>query len=80
MKINCGPDQKTKHEIDCVKARREAARLKEWHNFFALIPRRVGNYDCRWLEMIERRFPNAEAFGSNVGRIHPDFAEYRAKK
>lgn len=44
MRINCGPTPKER-----VK------KLKQWHPFFALWPRRVGPNDCRWLETIERK-------------------------
>lgn len=44
MKINCGP---TKDE------REEAAR--QWHDWFAWFPVRVGSKDCRWLEGVQRR-------------------------
>jgi hypothetical protein len=44
MKINCG---ETWEEA--------AERISNWHRHFALIPRRVGTKDCRWLEIIERR-------------------------
>lgn len=80
MKFNCGPDKKTEYEINCVKAKERAAYLREWHDFFALIPRRVGNYDCRWLETIQRRYPRAEAFGDSVGFAAEDrHREFRAK-
>ncbi len=42
MKFNCGhwPDKKK--------------RLENWHRFFAIFPRKVDAYDCRFLETIER--------------------------
>ena len=44
MKFDCGP---TYQERITAK--------KEWHRWFALLPRRVGSNDCRWLEYIERK-------------------------
>lgn len=43
-------------KIDCGMTREERdAYLKKWHPFFAILPRRVGSRDCRFLERIERR-------------------------
>lgn len=44
MKLSCGPTYKI------WRAKRE-----EWHRFFALWPRRVGDFECRWLEFIEKK-------------------------
>ena len=44
MKINCGPSYEER-----------LAAKKDWHRWFALIPRRVAPGDCRWLEYIERK-------------------------
>lgn len=44
MKINCG-----------MSYRAKLIYWSKWHRFFAIWPRRVGEYDCRWLEFIERR-------------------------
>lgn len=49
MKLNCGP---TTEERYYAKQR----YLNNWHTFFALWPRRIGDsQECRWLETIERR-------------------------
>ena len=45
MKFACG---KSKDEKEAAK--------KEWHTWFAWYPVKVGSYDCRWLEAVERRF------------------------
>lgn len=51
MKINCGPSPETKE-----RARRaEFRRLQEWNDFYAVWPRRVGENDCRFFELIERK-------------------------
>ena len=51
MKFNCGPTHEEKQELRKI----EEAKLKEWHPFFAVTPKRVGSYDCRFLEWIERK-------------------------
>lgn len=49
MKLDCGPTAEEKLEA-------KEFRLKNWHKFFALIPRRIGeSHECRWLEFIERK-------------------------
>ncbi len=44
MKWNCGPTFDERVE-----------RLSEWHDHFALWPRRIASRDCRWLETIQRK-------------------------
>lgn len=44
MKINCGLTG---------EERRHASR--QWHDWFAWLPVRVGSRDCRWQEVVERR-------------------------
>lgn len=44
MKFNCGPTSQEKHQAK-----------HEWHDIFALLPTRVGDRDCRWLEIIQRK-------------------------
>lgn len=44
MKFKCG----LKHD------KRVAAR-KQWHRHFAWWPVKLAQYDCRWLEWVERR-------------------------
>lgn len=51
MKFNCGPSP----EARAAKRAQEFKRLQEWHPFFAVVPRRVGENDCRMLEWIIRR-------------------------
>lgn len=51
MKINCGPTPEERYAAR--KAKQEA--WKQWHSYFAWLPRRVGSGDCRWLEYVERR-------------------------
>ena len=55
------------------------ARLRQWHRIFALVPHRVGPHDCRWLEFIERRYPDAWVceVSDSVLKMEP---EYRAIK
>jgi hypothetical protein len=44
MKFNCGP----------TWAERRKA-LHGWHDFYAILPRRVSSNDCRCFELIERK-------------------------
>ena len=64
MKFDCGPTWAEKRE-----------RLKNWHPFFAIWPRRVGSRDCRCFEWIERK-------GTfSLVRMHSFWRwEYRAKQ
>ena len=55
MRFSCGVDRKTRAEKQSAKV----AELRVWHRVFALVPRSVGPRDCRWLEVIERRYPAA---------------------
>ncbi len=48
MKFSCG---KTRAQ----KRAEKIERLQNWHKWFAWRPVRVGNNDCRWLELVERR-------------------------
>ena len=63
MKFNCGEDWKV-----------TLLRLEIWHDHFALVPRRVANHDCRWLETIQRK----GRFISGMGYSGWDW-EYRAR-
>lgn len=55
MKFSCGLTKAEKER------RRETARvvkhkyLSDWHPKFAWLPIRVGDFDCRWLEYVERK-------------------------
>jgi len=44
MKFNCGLTTEQKFNAK-----------QKWHPVFAWLPHRVGDGDCRWLEVIERR-------------------------
>lgn len=83
MKFNCGLSPEAKRKLKDEAANELHRYLIEWHPFFALIPRRVGENDCRWLERIERK-------GTRVQRLCPTPVgmmyywayqwEYRAKQ
>ncbi len=62
MKIDCG---ETYAEWD--------TRTRQWHPFFAILPRQVGSHDCRFLEWIERRRVVWNAYWAEEW-------EYRAKQ
>ncbi len=44
MKIDCGPTRSER-----------IAKTRDWHDWFAWFPVRVGSHDCRWLEVVQRR-------------------------
>ena len=44
MKLNCGPTWEEKRDA-----------RKEWHDWFAWYPVRIGSNHCRWLETVERK-------------------------
>jgi hypothetical protein len=51
MKFNCGPSLA---ERVILRSQRKTQRLMQWHPFFCLLPRRVGD-QCVWLETIQRK-------------------------
>lgn len=55
MRFNCGLTPETKDRLLREKAERAHAELSEWHPFFCLLPHRIADNDCRWLETVERR-------------------------
>ena len=55
MKFNCGPTPAERRARIQKKMDEAEKFLSAWHDHFALIPRRVGPGDCRWLETIERK-------------------------
>ena len=77
MKFNCGPTWEEKQELRKI----EEAKLKEWHPFFAIIPKRVGSHDCRCFEWIERKGVKHEGFWCSAANYIPSWWiwEYRAK-
>lgn len=46
MRFKCGETE--------AERRARVARLEDWHDYFALLPREVGDGECRWLETIQR--------------------------
>ncbi len=43
-------------KFDCGETRQEwIDRLSQWHDFYAIWPRKVAAHDCRVFETIERR-------------------------
>lgn len=70
MKFNCNALG------DYLKARRreKIIRQQDWHDYFAIIPRKLAHGDCRWLETIERRVDYYYVYGSQSRYPH-----YRAK-
>jgi hypothetical protein len=61
MKFDCGETFKEYEE-----------RVGKWHDFFAILPRKVGYHDCRWLETIQRQ---------RIYNVHGEWEDYfRAKE
>ena len=52
--------------------------LKKWQPWFAWHPVPIGNRQCAWLEVVERRFPNS-FIGVCSGNVYTEKAEYRAR-
>lgn len=81
MKLRFGPTLKQRRE-DRAFRKRNATResflkYKEWHDFFTLVPRRVGSDEHRWLETIQRRIgPRYDFDDYDEGNFR---VEYRAK-
>lgn len=48
MKFNCGLTSIERRKLKFNK-------LGNWHKFFCLVPRRMPNGECRWLEYVERK-------------------------
>lgn len=46
------------------------SRKERWHRWFAWYPIRLGDDDCRWLEVVERRFDYRYAV---MGLIHVEY-------
>lgn len=64
-------------KFDCGETREEKEkRLSNWHDFFCLIPRKVGPHDCRWLETIQRR---TWFYRTEISRRRITCHSYRAK-
>lgn len=64
MKIDCGQSKLAKNR-----------HLTDWHPWFAWFPVRLGENDCRWLEVIERKYDFQSRISGNVYD-----AKYRAKE
>lgn len=63
-------------QIDCGRrAKQRFDRLSQWHDWFAWRPVKVGDYECRWLEVVERK---CEWLGAWDGEYK--FVIYRAKR
>lgn len=62
MKFNCGLTWAEKIAIN-------NELRQQWHKWFALIPRRVGNKECRWLEYIERKGETYFAMTGGMGGV-----------
>ena len=62
MKFNCGESYEVWYK-----------RLTNWHRHFALIPVRLGDEECRWLEYVERK-------GTLLAFGHGWVWDYRAAK
>jgi hypothetical protein len=55
MKFNCGRTPEEKRRRAIAQYNIEIARLRNWHEYFTLLPKRIASGDCRWLEWVERK-------------------------
>ena len=69
MKFNCGKTPEEKKEDLRADLQIQADHLKVWHDWFAWFPVRMGSRDCRWLETVERRVPNAYVYEDCFGEL-----------
>ena len=61
-------------KFDCgLTIAEKTEKYKEWHDYFAILPVRVGYRDCRWLEIVRRK-------GSYIPFKGSFKWEYQAKK
>lgn len=81
MKLNCGLSKQERRARQRERCEIEAARLRNWHKWFAWFPVRVGHKDCRWLETVERRM-EADVYGGLIRSyyVYMYDDEYRALK
>lgn len=74
MRFNCGPTPEEKYE-ELVK---ERMRLREWHDYFAWKPARLGRF-CYWLQTIQRQSPECWVYRGHI--IDKNYkAQYRLKE
>jgi len=82
MKFNCNKilskeelDRHLEKKIKLLKVEAEtmveasweyALQMRQWHKKFLWLPFTIKDYDCRWLEYIEIRYPNARGLGKWV--------------
>lgn len=52
MQWDCGRRKRLREG----EARRELQRILEWHRVFLWKPTKIAYNDCRWLEVIERKW------------------------
>lgn len=67
MKFNCGKSREEKVRDHNARMLEKAKSLREeWRRCFAWFPIRVGDNDCRWLEKVEYRYPDAYVSNSRL--------------
>lgn len=74
MKFSCGLTEEEK-AAERAGWEEERKRLADWHRHFAWWPVPVGIKDCRWLEVVERKYGVVmiDRYG-----LYYRFPEYRA--
>lgn len=59
MRLDCGQSWKVRRELrrerKGIRWDEKVKRLSKWHLVFAWRPIRVGQFDCRWLEDVQRK-------------------------
>ena len=80
MKFKCGPTEEEKKD-QIRKAEVDVRLMSCWRRWFAWYPVKVDDGDCRWLETILYRYPNAFVdikFLSDGYKANPLLPEYKA--
>lgn len=59
MKLKCGPSVGARRQVATDEATAKVLQLREWRDKFLWWPVRFSETDCRWLEVVEVRYPDA---------------------
>jgi hypothetical protein len=67
VKFNCGPSAEQKVKNLRKEYEERAENAAKWQPFFAWLPIRIGEDECRWLEVVERRVVGGEKWPVGYG-------------
>lgn len=74
MKWNC--DAWREKSIKRIEAKAE--KMIQWHPYFAIWPVKIGYGDCRWFEVVYRRYQDTYRI-SYRGYSYRDYSRYNPK-